>query len=281
MRQDSGRADSTRVGLAALPLTSRLDEAVAAIADAVAQASELGVDVLCLPESCLPGHRVQPDVVPAYDQGTLDEALAAVADEVRRHGVATVVGTEQVTRAGLQIVATVIDGDGTVLGHQAKTQLDPLEEPHYVPGNGRRIFTAAGVTFGIAICHEAFRYPETVRWAARAGAQVVFHPHYVGDNAHTRHPRAWCDPTGTYHEKAVLCRALENSVYLASCNYALSNQPSATCVIDPDGRLLAQLDYGDRGVLARNIDLSRATRGMALRYAPDRITSTQYGRVGY
>jgi predicted amidohydrolase len=273
MSQDHGHASSARVGLASLPLTCRLGEAVAAITAAVAQASELGADILCLPESCLPGHRVQPDVVPAYSQDSLSEALATVAGEVRRHGVTTVLGTEQVTPAGLQIIATVIDDDGTVLGHQAKTQLDPLEEPHYVPGHGRRIFTAAGVTFGIAICHEAFRYPETVRWAARAGAQVVFNPHYVGDNTEERRPRTWCDPASSYHEKALACRALENSVYLASCNYALSNQSSATCIIDPDGQLIAQLSYGHRGVLVQDIDLGCATRNMAMRYAPERITS--------
>ncbi len=31
--------------------------------------------------------------------------------------------------------------------------------------------------FGVAICHEGWRYPETVRWAAVRGAKVVFHPH--------------------------------------------------------------------------------------------------------
>lgn len=273
MSEDYGDATSVRVGLASLPLTFHIDEAVAAITAAVAEASELGTDILCLPESCLPGHRVQPDVVPGYSQDTLDDALTTVAHEVRRHGVATVLGTEQVTPVGLQIIATVIDDDGTVLGHQAKTQLDPLEEPHYVPGHGRRIFTAAGVTFGIAICHEAFRYPETVRWAARAGAQVVFNPHYVGDNAGKSHPRVWCDPIGSYHEKAVMCRALENSVYIASCNYALSSQSSATCIVDPVGQLIAKLDYGNNGVLVQDIDLGCATRNMALRYAPDRITS--------
>ena len=29
------------------------------------------------------------------------------------------------------------------------------------------------LTFGVAICHEGWRYPETVRWAARRGAHVV------------------------------------------------------------------------------------------------------------
>lgn len=60
-----------------------------------------------------------------------------------------------------------------------KTQIDPSEERDYVAGSGRRVFTAAGVTFGIAICHEAFRYPEITRSLVLAGAQVVFVPHYV------------------------------------------------------------------------------------------------------
>jgi predicted amidohydrolase len=33
------------------------------------------------------------------------------------------------------------------------------------------------LTFSVVICHEGFRYPETVRWAVRRGAQLVFHPH--------------------------------------------------------------------------------------------------------
>lgn len=138
-----------------------------------------------------------------------------------------------------------------VLGHQAKTQLAPVEDGHYVPGRGRSVFTASGVTFGIAICTEGFRYPETVRWAARAGAQVVFHPHFEGSSTPGSPPRQWCDPGNSYHEKAVVCRAVENAVYVASCNYALADQRSATCVVDPEGGLAGRLGYGEAGCLPR------------------------------
>ena len=36
------------------------------------------------------------------------------------------------------------------------------------------LFETGAMKFGIAICHEGWRYPETVRWAARHGAQIVF-----------------------------------------------------------------------------------------------------------
>ena len=92
------------------------------------------------------------------------------------------------------------------LGTQAKTQIDPSEEPDYVAGSGRRTFTAAGVTFGIAICHEACRYPEVVRAVVLDGAQVVFVPHYVTTDDGSL-PERWCDASNPYNEKALLVKA--------------------------------------------------------------------------
>ena len=76
------------------------------------------------------------------------------------------------------ITALVINRDGTIAGFQDKVQLDPSEEGTYSPGSGRRVFQTGPLTFGVAICHEGWRYPETVRWAARHGAHIVFHPHF-------------------------------------------------------------------------------------------------------
>ena len=180
-----------------------------------------------------------------------------------------IVGTERPTPAGREIVSVVIDADGRRLGHQAKTQVDPTEEADYVPGTGRRTFTAAGVTFGIAICHEAFRYPEITRSLVLAGAQVVFVPHFVTTDDGSL-PTDWCAATNPYNEKALLCRALENTVYVATSNTAGPDQGSVTGVIAPDGRLIASLAYGEVGVVAADIDLGLATRALALRWAPGR-----------
>ena len=63
-----------------------------------------------------------------------------------------------------------------------------------MPGSGRRVFTIDGLTFGIAICHEAFRYPEIVRSLALAGAQVVFVPHFVTTGRRTAADRSGARP---------------------------------------------------------------------------------------
>lgn len=258
-----------RIAVASTPLTTTLAEAIPAAVAAVTEAGRLGAAIVCLPESGLPGHRVQARTVPDLSQAELDAALALVADAARRAGVVTIVGTERVTLAGREIVSVVIAADGTRLGEQAKTQVDPSEERDYVPGSGRRVFTAGGLTFGIAICHEAFRYPEIARSLVLAGAQVVFVPHFVTTDDGSL-PTTWCDPANPYNEKAVLLRAVENTAFVAAANVAGAGQGSVTGIIAPDGRLLASLAYGDVGVVAADLDLARADRCLALRWAPER-----------
>lgn len=168
-----------RIAVASSPLTATLGEAVPAAVAAVEEAGRLGARIVCLPETGLPGHRGQARPVPDVPKDALEDALHEVADATRRARVVTIVGTERPTPAGREIVSVVLGADGTRLGEQAKTQIDPTEAPHYIAGTGRRAFRAAGVTFGIAICHEAFRYPEIVRSLVLRGAQIIFVPHFV------------------------------------------------------------------------------------------------------
>jgi predicted amidohydrolase len=260
---------TVRIAVASTPLTASLDEAVPAAVAAVEEAGRLGAAMVCLPETGLPGHRVQARSVPDVSRAALDDALAEVAIAARRAGVVTIVGTERPVPGGRAIVSVVIAGDGTTLGEQRKTQIDPSEEADYVAGAGRRVFTAAGATFGIAICHEAFRYPEIARSLVLEGAQLVFVPHFVTTDDATL-PSLWCDARNPYNEKAILCRALENTIFVAASNVAGPDQGSLTCIIAPDGRLVASVPYGTVGVAAADIDLAEADRRLALRWAPER-----------
>src|SRR5206468_6579236 len=151
--------------------------------------------------------------------------------------------------AGRLNVAVVFDARGRVQGCQTKNQVAPSEDPFYVPGTTRQIFEVNGVKFGVAICHEGWRYPETVRWAAVRGAKIVFHPQHTGSEREGVRPTRWGDPAGPYYEKAMMCRGLENTIYFASVNYALRFPESATSLIDPSGRCQAYLPYGAAGVL--------------------------------
>jgi predicted amidohydrolase len=83
-------------------------------------------------------------------------------------------------------------------------------------------------------------------------------------------PERRCDASTPHEEKAHVCRALENTVYVAPANVACADQGSASCIIAPDGSLLAQVPYGQVGVATADVDLSLADGLLARRRAPER-----------
>jgi predicted amidohydrolase len=143
-----------------------------------------------------------------------------VAQWARTYAVATILGMERLTEAGRQIAAFVIDARGQIQGCQTKNQLDPTEDRFYVPGHTRQLFEVNGIKFGVAICHEGWRYPETVRWAAVRGAKIVFHPQLTGSDREGVRLTEWGSSGGPYYEKAMMMRSIENAIYFASVRRA-------------------------------------------------------------
>ncbi len=263
--------EALRIGLASPRVAATREEGVAIVGRFLAEGAERGAAIVCFPETYLPGYRGHefPDTPPP-DQDAQERALAEVCELAKRHRIAAIVPMEWASPRGMLNLAFVVGADGTVQGYQTKNQMPTQEEEHYVCGDRRRMFEVAGVPFGIAICHEGWRYPETVRWAARRGAPVVFHPHVTGGDGNGKVPRFWGDPEGQYYEKTMVARAAENVIYFASANFALRDQETATCLIGPDGRCIEHIPYGEEALLVADLDLRAANRWGAERFAPER-----------
>jgi len=258
------------IALASPRIASSLVEGLDKIKRLQSEASAQGAEIVCFPEAYLPGLRGQDFEVLRFDQRDQERVLQAVAESARTYAVATILGMERLTDAGRQIAAFVIDARGQVQGYQTKNQLDPTEDQFYLPGNTRRLFEINGLKFGVVICHEGWRYPETVRWAAMRGAAIVFHPQHTGAEQAGVRLSQWGAASNPYYEKAMICRSVENTIYFASVNYALRYQESATSLITPSGECQAYLPYGQEGVLVQDIDGEAATGRLASRYAPER-----------
>ena len=258
------------IALASPSVASTLDEGLEKVRWFLSEASARGAEIVCFPEAYLPGLRGQDFEVPPFDQTGQERALRAAAQWARTYRVAAILGMERLTDAGRQIAAFVIDARGEIQGYQTKNQLDPTEDRFYVPGSTRRLFEVKGVKFGVVICHEGWRYPETVRWAAVRGAKIVFHPQHTGSNREGVRLTEWGSPQAPYYEKAMMMRSIENTIYFASVNYALRFQESATSLIAPSGRCQAYLPYGREGVLVEAVKVEEATGLLAARYAPER-----------
>lgn len=258
------------IGLASPRVATSLEDGLDRIGRLLSQASAQGARIVCFPEAYLPGLRGQDFEVLPFEREDEARALDAVSALARQHAVATILGIERITDGGRQIAAVVIDTQGRIDGYQTKNQLDPSEDRFYVPGTGRRLFEVDGVKFGVAICHEGWRYPETVRWAAARGARIVFHPQHTGNELAGIRLTRWGQPEAPYYEQAMLMRSRENTIYFASVNYALRFPESATSLIGPSGECQAYLPYGQESVLVEALKLEDATGLLATRYAPER-----------
>jgi predicted amidohydrolase len=254
-----------RIALANLEYPSNPEASVRLAEEAIAQAGVERAEIVCFPECFVPGYRGIGRIVPPPDGVFLERAWSAVAAAAARASVGVVLGTERIVDEALLISAMVVNRDGTIAGFQDKVQLDPSEDGRYSPGCGRRVFRSGALTFGVAICHEGWRYPETVRWAVRNGAQVVFHPHFHEADAGSYRPATFGDPANSFHEKAALCRAAENTCFFATVNCASAGSPTTSAVARPDGTLLCYQPYGKSGLLVVELDLEEATGMLASR----------------
>ena len=257
-----------RIALANLQHPATPEESVTLAEHAIERAAVEHADIICFPECFVPGYRGVGRSVPTPDPVFLERAWSTVAAAAARANVAVVLGTERLVDGALFISALVIDRDGTIAGFQDKSQIDPSEEGTYSSASARRVFTSGPLTFGVAICHEGWRYPETVRWAVRRGAHLVFHPHFHEAEPGSYRPTTFADPANSFHEKAALCRAAENTCFFATVNFASDGSPTTSAVVRPDGTLISYQPYGKPGLLVADIDLSEATGLLAARCKP-------------
>jgi predicted amidohydrolase len=259
---------TVRVALANLRYPASLDDAVRRTEDAIAQAAHEQATLVCFPECYLPGYRGLGHAPPPPERESLERAWAVVGQAAARNQVAVILGTERVDNGALYASALVLDRDGAQLGFQDKVQIDPSEEGTYTPAatSERRMFEVGGVRFGVVICHEGWRYPETVRSLARQGAHVVFHPHLHEAEPGRPAPTGFADSANTFHEKAALCRAAENTCYFATVNYASPASATTSALVGPDGALLVHQPHGREGLLVVDLDPTLATGALAHRY---------------
>jgi predicted amidohydrolase len=254
-----------KIAVASPPYPGSLKEGLNSIEALTQDASKKSADIICFPESYIPGYPSQEHKRENSSEAQLKKALEKVCEFAAKNAIAIIIPMDWYTEGTLINLAFVISKSGQVLGYQTKNQLDPSEDSIWTPGTSRQIFEVEDVKFGVTICHEGFRYPESVRWAANRGAQIVFHPNFTGSDLHGKVLNEWGSKENPYYEKAQMMRALENTIYFASSNYAFRYPESASSIIDPDGQCICFQEYGKTGIVVAEIDTDKATGLLAKR----------------
>lgn len=255
-----------KIALASPPFPKNINDGLQTLEKMVIEAADMNAEIICFPESYLPGYPGMGYSKADQTSESLTTALNEVCRIAAENSIAIIVPMDWYINKQLFNLAYVVSEKGEILGYQTKNQLDPSEDTIWMPGTDRAIFEIKDVKFGITICHEGFRYPESVRWAAQNGAQIVFHPHFSGSNTNGVQLTEWGNKSNPYYEKAMIMRALENTVYFASVNYSSLYAESASSLIDPSGHCVLNEVYGRSGVIVGEIDPDQATGLLARRF---------------
>jgi len=230
---------------------------LAAIGAALLAASRRGADAVLFPECAVTGYAAD---FAALDPADVRRALRVVSSIVRRCGTNALVGCPVFRGRRLHNALVVFDRDGEIVHCYAKCHLTEADRRHFAPGDAVALFEIDGVPATAILCHER-RYPELARLGVMAGARIVFHPNAGMDtravSAAKRGGRDGLD-----------ARAFENAVYYVFANSVGPQgrgrwSAGDSKIVAPDRSVLAFAGNENPGIVAADLDLSRATRSYA------------------
>lgn len=210
-------------------------------------------DLVLLPELFLTGYNVGTNLSKWAEEadGPSSKRIASLA---ARHRTAIHYGYSEESGGRLFNSAQCVTPDGDRLGGHRKLILPPGKEAdHFTQGTGCTLFSYRGLTIATLICYD-IEFPETARYVASLGAQVLLVPTALGDQ--------W----GWVADTMVPTRAYENGIFLAYCNHSGSDNGlrflGRSFVSAPDGRELVRAGHTPEALIA-NIDVSLVAKAQA------------------
>ena len=195
-----------------------------------------------------------------------DVVVAAARRLARELGIFLHIGSTAIRRADGKLAnrALLFAPDGARVAaydkiHMFDVDLDNgeswRESGAYEPGAQSMTADLGGVTLGLAICYD-LRFPQLFRAQALAGAEIL------------SVPAAFTRQTGEAHWHVLLrARAIENGAFVVAAAQGGTHEDGRqtyghSLIVDPWGRILAEADHDEPGVVVAEIDTAQvaATR---------------------
>jgi N-carbamoyl-D-amino-acid hydrolase len=193
----------------------------------------------------------------------------------RQHGMAMSFGFAELTPDGHRFNTSIlVDGTGKIVGKYRKVHLpghaerddkrafQHLEKRYFEPGDlGFPVFRMDGGIYGMCICNDR-RWPETWRVLGLQGVEMVtlgFNTPSVNSQKSAEGPEMRI----FHHKLSLQAGAYQNSTWVVAVAKAgvEDGHPlfGASCIVDPDGRIVAESRTEDDELVVHDCDLD-ATR---------------------
>lgn len=226
-------------------------EALSLIETYAQRAASQDARLVCFPECFLQGYLVEPQQARRHaislDSAIFERILKRL---VHKHLV-VVFGMIEADGQNVHNSAVVVH-DGKLVGRYRKVNLLPGERAAFSPGTSPEVFDVGGLRFGINICSDT-QVPELSSAIASQGAKLIVCP----SNNMMRRNNAleWKDK----HNECRIQRAREVGAWLVSSDvtgeYGERVGLGPTCVIDPQGGIVAQVPLMEVGMITAEISM--------------------------
>lgn len=227
-------------------VTGNIESNVAAISEGISQAVAAGVSFLILPECALTGYPPR-DIVSSdqVDLSSCEKALASFRQTADLHDISILVGTIGKEGEKYYNRAVLLQPDHEMKWYD-KRALYGWDSDNFACGKKDGIFTIGDLRVGVRICFEV-RFPEYYRELYREKTDLLVTVFYdVSDR----------DDEGRYQmiKSHLITRAVENVTPCFSVDAIRPFQTAPTCLIDASGRVLAELERNERGLLVYDFE---------------------------
>jgi predicted amidohydrolase len=196
-----------------------------------------------------------------------DLVVGAAEKLARELGIYVHIGSTAIAREDGKVAnrAFLFDPAGNLVGtydkiHMFDVDLDNgeswRESNTYEPGREAVVAELPEARLGLAVCYD-LRFPQLFRAQALAGAEVL------------TAPAAFTKQTGEAHWHVLLrARAIENGAWLISAAQGGRHEDGRetfghSMVVDPWGRIVAEADHEEPGVILADIDASASAAARA------------------
>jgi N-carbamoyl-D-amino-acid hydrolase len=233
------------------------------------QAASEQVDLVVFPELALTTYfpkRIRDDADQFFDTEMPNPSVQPLFDRAREAGMAFCLGYAERTEDGRHFNTMIyVDASGAVARRYRKLHLPGLPgpapagqfrvyEPYFFDhgDTGLHPFATQDTVLGMMLCQDR-RYPETYRALGLEGAEVI-----VSGYNTPAHPLSL-----SQHELCLRAGAYENSLFVIATAKAGVEDGAhligGSCVVDPNGQVIARADTEDDELVTAELDLTLIT----------------------
>lgn len=238
-----------KIGTLQFAACENIAKNLAAIRRGMENAADEKVRLLLTPECALCGYPpVEVPSVQAIDQKSLAEGYQEIVELARKLQIYVALGTVTFQGADAYNSIQMIDPRGKDLKPYHKRALWGWDKNNFQPGNETGIYNIDGITVGVRICFEV-RFPEYFRELFLEQVDLALVSFADGGQE---------DQKGRFNtiQSHLISRAAENVMYVASANSTSQKQLAPTCIIDPDGNVIAIAPMNEDHLLTAEIEIA-------------------------